>query len=131
MKFELVKTISQATVFANVEAALNATTRYYSTTLNHDVFALAFSPDGVRICFPENLLQGKPERWLTAVEAAVNQAPETYDLTALINDEFMECDTCRAKPGSPRLCDGCLHNRRAMTDMQARLLAVKSAMEGK
>jgi hypothetical protein len=25
--------------------------------------------------------------------------------------EFMECDTCRAKPGSPTLCKGCLHNR--------------------
>lgn len=25
--------------------------------------------------------------------------------------EFMECDTCRAKPGSPYLCQGCLHNR--------------------
>lgn len=26
-------------------------------------------------------------------------------------DEFMECDSCRAKPGSPQLCKGCLHNR--------------------
>ena len=25
--------------------------------------------------------------------------------------EFLECDTCRAKPGSPDLCKGCLHNR--------------------
>lgn len=24
---------------------------------------------------------------------------------------FMECDSCRAKPGSPQLCWGCLHNR--------------------
>lgn len=24
---------------------------------------------------------------------------------------FMECDTCRAKPGTPPLCAGCLHNR--------------------
>lgn len=28
--------------------------------------------------------------------------------------EFMECDTCRAKPGSPILCSGCLHNRDAI-----------------
>ncbi len=27
---------------------------------------------------------------------------------------FMECDTCRAKPGSPTLCLGCLHNREAI-----------------
>lgn len=24
---------------------------------------------------------------------------------------FQECDTCRAKPGSPYLCEGCLNNR--------------------
>lgn len=27
---------------------------------------------------------------------------------------FMECDTCRAKPGGPPLCAGCLHNRRVI-----------------
>jgi hypothetical protein len=27
------------------------------------------------------------------------------------NDTFMECDTCRAKSGSPTLCRGCLWNR--------------------
>lgn len=26
-------------------------------------------------------------------------------------NEFIECDTCRAKPGSPPLCSGCLKNR--------------------
>ncbi len=25
--------------------------------------------------------------------------------------EFMECQTCRVKPGSPELCTSCLHNR--------------------
>ena len=25
--------------------------------------------------------------------------------------EFVECDTCRAKPGTPVLCRGCLTNR--------------------
>jgi hypothetical protein len=24
--------------------------------------------------------------------------------------DFQECDTCRAKPGSPLLCAGCIHN---------------------
>jgi hypothetical protein len=28
-----------------------------------------------------------------------------------VNIEFFECDTCRAKPGSPILCNGCLKNR--------------------
>lgn len=26
-------------------------------------------------------------------------------------EEFMECDTCSSKSGSPELCQGCLHNR--------------------
>ena len=28
-----------------------------------------------------------------------------------IKTEFVECDTCKAKPGSPYLCSGCLKNR--------------------
>lgn len=31
--------------------------------------------------------------------------------------KFMECDTCRAKPGSPILCEGCLHNRRLIEEL--------------
>jgi hypothetical protein len=31
--------------------------------------------------------------------------------------DFMECDTCRAKPGSPPLCIGCLHNRSMMNNL--------------
>ena len=32
--------------------------------------------------------------------------------------DFIECDTCRAKPGSPTLCNGCLTNRRALAQAQ-------------
>jgi len=32
--------------------------------------------------------------------------------------EFMECDTCRAKPGSPYLCVGCLHNREVINNLK-------------
>ena len=28
--------------------------------------------------------------------------------------EFTECDTCRKKPGTPSLCNGCLKNRRSL-----------------
>ena len=35
--------------------------------------------------------------------------------------EFVECDTCRAKPGSPRLCDGCLSNRKVIGDLREAL----------
>jgi len=30
----------------------------------------------------------------------------------------MECDTCRAKPGSPTLCLGCLHNRNVIEQLE-------------
>lgn len=33
-------------------------------------------------------------------------------------NDFLECDTCRAKPGSPTLCKGCLHNRTLIEDMK-------------
>ena len=32
--------------------------------------------------------------------------------------DFMECDSCRAKPGSPILCRGCLHNRDVIYTLQ-------------
>ena len=34
------------------------------------------------------------------------------------NLEFQECAACAAKPGSPVLCDSCLHNRRAIGKLQ-------------
>lgn len=33
---------------------------------------------------------------------------------------FKECDTCRAKPGSPKLCSGCLHNRAVIERLRSR-----------
>lgn len=44
---------------------------------------------------------------LVVVEA---DRPEDETIVLETND-FMECDTCAAKPGSPALCKGCLHNR--------------------
>lgn len=38
--------------------------------------------------------------------------------------EFAECDSCRAKPGSPTLCHGCLRNR-AVIEAMAPLLKPK------
>lgn len=32
--------------------------------------------------------------------------------------DFQECDTCRAKPGSPTLCRGCLHNRAVISEFR-------------
>ena len=31
--------------------------------------------------------------------------------------EFVECDTCRKNPGCPMLCDGCLHNRTVIEEL--------------
>jgi hypothetical protein len=34
-----------------------------------------------------------------------------YDAPEASAEEFVECDACRVKPGSPTLCRGCLSNR--------------------
>lgn len=34
-------------------------------------------------------------------------------------DEFAECETCAAKPGSPTLCATCLHNRATINRLRA------------
>ncbi len=36
--------------------------------------------------------------------------------------QFIECDTCRAKAGSPELCYGCLKNRLTIQKMKRELL---------
>jgi hypothetical protein len=33
---------------------------------------------------------------------------------------FVECDSCRRKPGSPALCAGCLHNRTVISKLKRR-----------
>lgn len=38
-----------------------------------------------------------------------------------VNDDFMECDKCRSKPGSPTLCSGCLHNREVINRLRKEL----------
>lgn len=35
--------------------------------------------------------------------------------------EFMECDLCRAMPGSPTLCTGCVNNRRTISALSGKL----------
>lgn len=42
---------------------------------------------------------------------------------------FKECDTCNAKPGSPRLCNGCLHNRQYISELEEGLKKFKRASD--
>jgi hypothetical protein len=32
--------------------------------------------------------------------------------------EFIECDSCRVKPGSPLLCESCLNNRNVISELK-------------
>ena len=43
--------------------------------------------------------------------------------------EFVECDICNSKPGSPRLCSGCVHNRQVIEDLRALLGKCKRAVD--
>jgi len=36
-------------------------------------------------------------------------------------NRFSECETCRAKPGMPVLCPGCLNNRKVINDLHVML----------
>lgn len=57
---------------------------------------------------------------------AINTYGNADKLPRLVNEilnppnpkKFIECDTCRAKPGSPTLCSGCLHNRALISKLK-------------
>jgi len=48
-------------------------------------------------------------RWRRRKGSGSGQPPEGFDIT---ETEFKECAGCSAKPGSPTLCESCLHNRK-------------------
>lgn len=43
--------------------------------------------------------------------------------------EFMECESCSQKPGSPTLCPSCLHNRRAIDKLSLELKKKKKLIK--
>ena len=43
--------------------------------------------------------------------------------------EFKECDTCSPKPGMPRLCEGCCHNRHAIFELQKRVDSLEEVLD--
>lgn len=45
--------------------------------------------------------------------------------------EFVECDSCRAKSGSPTLCRGCLHNREVIESFGRIVKLSKRSAAGK
>lgn len=57
----------------------------------------------------------RPVVRVTEVKATAEELEEIFkakNLRPVVDFAgFMECDTCRAKPGTPILCAGCSHNR--------------------
>jgi hypothetical protein len=49
-----------------------------------------------------------PENWRKIVSNALR---DEYRQNRFGDDDFVECDVCAAKPGTPALCAGCLANR--------------------
>lgn len=50
--------------------------------------------------------------------------------------EFIECDTCKTKPGSPTLCMGCYSNRnlisqqaREIKDFEVKLVLIEDLLK--
>ena len=44
--------------------------------------------------------------------------------------EFKECAECSAKPGSPTLCDSCLHNRSTINKLNNQQLNAEKTITG-
>jgi hypothetical protein len=59
----------------------------------------------------------------------VDEQSAYHDMCQGDSLEFIECDTCRAKPGSPDLCRGCLHNRYLISQLRAPKVADKTCCE--
>ena len=65
-------------------------------------------------------LYGKSDLWgIDECDYAMKHTDPVHDESADTEPkntcEFIACDTCRAKPGTPTLCHGCLNNRHAIT----------------
>jgi hypothetical protein len=58
-------------------------------------------------------------KWCANLAAYTGAAPPSVAVGAALS-RFMECDTCRAKSGSPTLCAGCLHNREVIEGYRRR-----------
>lgn len=48
-----------------------------------------------------------------------------YERETTLESDFVECETCRAKPGMPVLCDGCLRNRQLITLLKRKIKKLK------
>lgn len=68
------------------------------------------------------------EEAIASAELAGATMPQNNDW------KFQECDSCIVKPGSPDLCNGCIHNRKVISQFQSQLDAQKAkflkAVEG-
>lgn len=58
------------------------------------------------------------------LQAAAEKDPEGF-----YTEDFLECETCNAKPGSPPLCRPCLNNRRLIEKYKVVASKLKEALE--
>ena len=67
--------------------------------------------EGCKWCANEAAYMGASQRQPYVAYAPPWSVAEPPNVAIVEPSEFMGCDACRAKPGSPTLCAGCLHNR--------------------
>lgn len=49
----------------------------------------------------------------------------------ILKNEFFECRQCQEKPGSPVLCNACLHNRDVICRLQGEVDELRKAKDAK
>lgn len=53
--------------------------------------------------------------WIALIRIALVRPTRQLSFDA---GDFVECDACTAKPGTPTLCAGCLANRHTITNLK-------------
>lgn len=58
-----------------------------------------------------------PDAWVAMIRRGLREMQQRN----FERFEFVECDACAAKPGSPSLCAGCLANRHVVSNLREAL----------
>lgn len=68
-------------------------------------------PEKIVLVYADRPEKDDPETWRRIIAKHLESGPRSYRADQYRQDQWVECDSCASKPGSPALCAGCLANR--------------------